>query len=125
LRIVIVIAPGKEDVMYVKYRARREGDTWRLVIPWGGKPEQVKIKGKGDKEEEVEVLTADHDAEEGGAGYSKKMLPKYQDIREGIIREVKDGKYASREEAKKAFSAADAAFFEANPPPRLEKRPKD
>jgi hypothetical protein len=113
--------PGKERITYLKWRTVKEDSTWKILMPPHlSKKVKLTIKGKDGKEEVVNAFTFDEESAKSEMAWAKQASPKFKDAMGKVLKEVKDGKLATREEADKAYRAAERAFFEANPPPETK-----
>jgi hypothetical protein len=119
-----VASKGKDLIQEQTWFAVKQKDGWKLALPMRPGPgKKATRKGPDDKEVEVSVLPYDASNEPTAKeiDYFKKTLVKWKQVADKLAKEIKEGKYESRQEALKAWQDVAAKFSKENPPPKRDK----
>jgi hypothetical protein len=111
---------GKQRVSKHTWTALRQGTAWKLLLPVEAvKTKKQREKGPDGKEVEVHVDVGEPPPPNPRqVEYARKVLPKYRETMARLFKEVKGGKYKTREQAGAALEDAMRALEKANPRPR-------
>ncbi len=115
-------AGGEAYISEAIWVAEKAGGAWKLQIPPAGEMLEDYKEGPDGAKVEVYVLKSQFRHDPRLVEYLRTTLPKYQAHMDRLMRDVRDGKYKSREEAVKAWQAAEEAFRRANPSPMIDKK---
>jgi hypothetical protein len=123
LTVWLTWVQGNKGIAEHRWEAVKEGDDWKLLTHVFGEQSTTEAKRKTPDNKDVEVVVVSP----GGfqptlkmSDYVKEVLPKSRIAVERFCKQVRDGEYASRAEALKAYGKLASEFAKANPLPRTE-----
>lgn len=113
-----------ERIVEEKWKAVKEGGSWKLLPrSGGGKRTDVKRKTADGKEIVVQIPELDPEREKFAVRrieYTATVGPKFLAASEKVLKQVKDGAFKDREEARKALRSVQEALRKEFPPPEFK-----